>query len=797
MSIIRSGILHAAFLLLVFFCHAQAQKSIISGTITDESSHEKIPYANVIVTSSSDSSVLYGSITDEEGNFRITDINPGNYEVKFSFIGYQSIIMRDMLLPHGVLDLGTIALTLHTENLPDVSVIGSKTPVSFRIDKKVIDAGSFPGANTAIDLLENIPSFRLDFEGKLSYRGESSFKVFINGRPVANGEDRLRQLPAGHIDRIELITNPSAKYDAEGTAGIINVIMKKNRLEGIAMEINTRATTLEEYGAFFSIDHKEKKYGWHIRGNYSYDVHNQTDLSEIIEIHTDNSYFENILQTTGRKTSRRNYIEMGGNVVLSAKDELEFSGYINPFKNRNRNTLLGSIAEREQIISGTFSENLIGYSSNKTLTYQYIGATLSYLRQSGKNNDHRLSGYIDYSGFLSPVEEKHVDVKNYKEYTEKAGYIGTEQNETVIESKIEYSFPLVKDIQVEIGSETDIENIPKLTSISGIFNANGVITPFAIEPLDQEVNYFQNIHSAYMILRRDWDKTGLQLGMRTEHTIRESDLKLYDVREGTRDVSARHTFTDYFPSAHMSYSFSESHQLALSYSKRIQRPDYWSLIPLKQYDSPYGYYTGNGNLLPAYTHAYEFGYRKSRGRDFIAFELFTRKTKQIIQNYFSTDSINLVIFTPENVGMSFSTGAELMTAADISPWWHINLSASTFHYKIDTKIREIEKSDKQIRADCILNNTFNLPAKFIIKWAVHYNSPMIFSQGRQSGYYYTDISLNKKIFKHWEVTVIAKDALATTEFDVFTSGDNHVINQHHKLKPYFSAKISYLINNQE
>lgn len=211
-------------LFLYFNCIAYA--SSISGILIDSISHEPIAYGNAILTSKNDTSFLVGSITDDKGYFIIEGIPNGIYNLKISFIGYQSIIKNNIYVKKDTM-LGVIKLSVISENLSEIGIIGNKVPVTYKVDRKVIDPGSCINGSVAMDMLKNVPSVQVDIEGNLTYRGDGNFEVFINGHPVSNGVEKLKQLSIAKIEKIEIITNPSAKYNAEGTAGIIQVILKR------------------------------------------------------------------------------------------------------------------------------------------------------------------------------------------------------------------------------------------------------------------------------------------------------------------------------------------------------------------------------------------------------------------------------------------------------------------------------------------------------------------------------------------------------------------------------------------
>ncbi len=785
-------------LIITISINTFSQNCELTGTILDKASQEPIAYANVSIFSTKDSSLVAGAITDDVGKFEIDHIKTGKFQVKMSFIGYQSLLLNNVLLEPGVRDLGKTELQVSSENLNEISVKATKPPMTYKVDRKVIDAGSFPGAEAAIDLLENIPSVQVDIDGKLTYRGDGTFKVYINGHPVENGTEKLRQLPTSRIDKIEVITNPSAKYDAEGTAGIIQVILKKNRLEGYSINSSAKITDRGGYNWIFSIDNKTSTSGWYINGyvvNNVWDKYNETSTQTI---ESNESTYITSSDLNAKHDQKSTNLEVGFNYDLTDKDYIDFSGYIDPFKTKQKNEEKGWYSEQIINSDGTSTDTSYYMNSIYNCNYQYVGGTLTYEHAFNKDRSHLLSAYIDYSGYVTDLFEQQYDEQIYTNRTERDGYIGSEHKETMIEGKLNYSKPINDKITVDLGGEINTDHIPKITSVSGTFDENKNLTKNDNEPLNQKVDFIQDTYAPYIQLKRDGDKFAFQLGARLEYTQRRSDYSYTDDSGNIQTSPDRNNFTDFFPSAHLSYNFTDTHQLYTSYSRRIERPDYWTLIPLEQYQSPYSYYTGNGDVLPSYTDSYEVGYKKSWDKNFISAELFTRKTKNVIDDYTKNDGENMLIISPENVGKSYSSGVELMSGIDIFPWWNSNLNISLYNYKLDVEFEDEDYTQKQFKTDSRWNNTFILPKSFTLKWDIKYHSPKKEAQSFRSAYYTSNIAL-KKEFKDgkWITTIMYNDLFSSCEYDENESGDGFTIKTHTNEKTYFSFKVAFALDNQK
>jgi len=787
--------------LTILFCltlKAFSQSCELTGKVLDKTSHEPIAYANISLYSEKDSSLIAGSITDDNGMFLIDNMKTGKYQLKMSFIGYQSMVINNVLLQPGIRDIGENELNVLSEYLSEINVKSTKPPMTYKVDRKVIDAGSFPGADNAIDLLTNIPSVQVNLDGKITYRGDGTFKVYINGHPEANGEEKLRQLSTSQIEKIEVITNPSAKYDAEGTAGIIQVILKKSRLQGYAINASLKANTLGIYRFILSINNKKEKSGWYINAYLSNNIwskYNETTEQTINSEETTNVTNSYINAKYKQKNST---IELGFNYDLTDKDYIDFSGYINPIKTKQTNREKGYVTEKVINKNGETTDSSYYLNSTYNCNYQYVGGTLTYEHAFNKDRTHLLSAYIDYSGYVRDLYKRRYDEEIYNNITEREGFIGSEHQETMIEGKLNYTLPINSNLTMELGGEINSDHIPAITSVSGTFDEDKNITKNENEPLNQSVDFMQDVYAPYIEFKREGEKFTFQIGTRIEFTNRRSDYSYYSDEGSYVNIQDRNKFTNFFPSVHLSYNFSEDHQLYISYSRRIERPDYWNLIPLEQYKTPYSYYTGNCDLSPSYTDAAEIGYKKSWDNNFVSAELFTRKTDDVMQSYTKTSGENTLVETPENVGQSWSTGVELMGGADIFPWWNSNISFSLYFYKLNVDFEDENYSQNQFKTDSRWNNTFLLPKSFTLKWDINYYSPKIDAQSTQDAYYVSNISLKKEFNKgKWIATAVYNDLFSSEEYNTIETGDGFNIRTYHNEEPSFSLKLAFVFDNQK
>jgi outer membrane receptor protein involved in Fe transport len=399
---------------------------------------------------------------------------------------------------------------------------------------------------------------------------------------------------------------------------------------------------------------------------------------------------------------------------------------------------------------------------------------------------------------LHPLEENQMDEKIINNNTERFGHRGKEYNEVIFVANVAYKNEFTDKSKFEAGANLNLDHIPRVTSVSGRFDEAGNITPFVNLPANQEVDFIQDVYAAYGIFKSGWGKFEYQLGFRAEWTNRKSNYSYSNNEGNTIIIPAANDFWDFFPSFHSVYNFSENHQLALNYSSRIKRPDYYNLIPLYQYSSPYSYYTGNAKIMPSYSNAFELSYKKSWTNNFVGVELFARNTNKVIQTFSRVDSLGLIFQMPENVGDSWSVGTEFMTGVDLFKWWNINISTSLFSYKLWVSIDDTNYTQSQLRSDSRLNNTFLLPRDFTLKWDLNYQSPTLTAQNKQEGYFYSNLAIKKSFNeKLWDVSLAFYNIFNSIKYSSTNTGKDFRIESSYTIKPVISLKIAYNFNNQE
>ncbi len=429
---------------------SQYKRSLsISGIVKDAKTSQPVEYANIVIFNM-DSTQVNGGITNTNGEFKIEGNKPGSYYAKITFIGFESSYVDNITLNRNSrsVDLGEIFISPSAYQLEDAKVVANKSPVEYKIDKKVINVSeqSTTISGSAVDVLENVPSVRVDIEGNVSLRGSGSFTLLIDGRPtILDASDALQQIPATSIESIEIITNPSAKYDPEGVSGIINIISKENDLNGFSGVVNANIGLDNKYGADFTTSYRSKNFSLNLGANYRKNTYPGSS-NEYRETYTDsissflNSFGDNNRGRTGWS------IKGGADLNLSPNDLLGFS-----FRYGDRNSeSTSNINYHNYTVPETVEKY---YTSNNTRerTGNFFSSNLNYKHTFGPNQ-HELIAEGMY-------QKRNSDELTVNEYIQDTGEIssGRKNIETGpgerIRAKLDYSYPMSDDAKFETGGQ--------------------------------------------------------------------------------------------------------------------------------------------------------------------------------------------------------------------------------------------------------------------------------------------------------------------------------------------------------
>jgi len=629
----------------------------ISGTVIDNTLQEPIAYAAVVIKSEDGTETITGGITSEDGSFEINKLPDGSFVLEVQFIGYKTHSQPLVISKNNRnLKVGTITLMENTEELAEVEVVAERTTIEQRVDRKVINVGkdlTTAGA-TASDIMNNIPSVNVDAQtGDITLRGNSNVRVMVDGKlsnvPVAQ---LLRQIPSTSIKSIELITNPSAKYNPEGMSGIINIVLHKNANIGFNGNVNLGLTKGIEAKFNSSIDLNYRNGKFNFYGNYGNNIGKYVNDGSIFRLE------ENSLQEFDFFNNNKSHLyKLGVDFYLNDKNTISFF--------TNQNIFEGDGSGITDVTYNTdASRNVTQFfndvSDNRSEQYNF-----NYKLDFGKEG-HNIELEVDHNRFENNQDAnfRSVGASLYPNYMD---FVDTERTQTI--ANLDYVNPLDSISKLEVGLESrNFETDVDYASTGSSFNSNGVLVPTP----DTNFVYGMDIYSAYATFGQNYEKWSYQMGVRIEDV---------EVQADTNQVRAfTDKYTEIYPSAFVTYSPNEKNQLQVSYSRRVDRPGLQQVNPIREFATPLISSFGNPNLVPQFTSSYEANYTRRIKNGSITGGVFYRSIKDEINRAVFVDRLdfNKIILTFDNFDETSAYGFELSSNYRPAKWWNINGSFDIF-----------------------------------------------------------------------------------------------------------------------
>jgi ferric enterobactin receptor len=656
-------------------------KGKISGKVTDAASKQPVDYATVSIFKQGSASPFNGISTDATGNFTIDNIAAGDYKVTIDFLGYKRHTIDHVIVSDGnTTALGNILLASVQNQLQGVTITAKAPVIENRIDKIVYNAANDLTAQggVAIDVLKKVPQVTVDIDGNVELQGNSNIRFLINGKPSsifgASLSDALQSIPASQIKSIEVVTSPGAKYDAAGTGGIINIILKDSKVQGINGSVNLSAGTQRENGSF-NINAKKGNFGLNafFSGNAQLNT-TVKNTNDRLSSNASEDVFTHLLQT-GNSNTRRSGYESGlsFNWSISPKDELTASVGFNHFGNHNNgltnqqetqmdaaNNVLSDILSLRNSDS-RFSSNSVDYSLDYKKTFKKEGQELDILYTT--SNSKNTSNYFQQQDYLTGGMPT----------TGLRGNNPGKDRETNI--SVDYTQPVSKNFTIEGGAKAVLENLKNNINTDSLL-ADGSYGNNAEQTYG--FNYKRNIYAAYLSTSVSLFHNFLdaKVGLRNEYTTTSADFPGANIPN----------YNTLAPSFVLSHKLTPNQTIKLSYSYRIERPDYGDVNPFYNISDPHNISTGNPNLKPEKSNTFELGYNRSfDGGANISASAFYRHNKDDIQSYttpFDTlningkDYANVLLNQRSNIGTQTSVGGNIFASVPVTD--KLNLRTNIF-----------------------------------------------------------------------------------------------------------------------
>ena len=779
-------IIFTLFILSAALCHAQGS---VRGKIVDTSTGESMPYVNIAVYNNATQKFIKGAVSDDKGLFSISGLPYGSYSIKVSCIGYTDV-SKDFTVEeeHRNANFKTIGITEDSQTLEEVTVTAQRPAMRLEVDRKSYDVTQdiSNAGGAASDALENIPSVEVDTDGNISLRGNTSVEVWINGKASGltsdNRAEILQQLPAESIDRIEVIDNPSAKYSAEGSAGIINIVLKKNRTAGYYGSVQGGGNTNGSANA---------------SGNINFNIGRWEGFLNIGYRHSSNDggsrSYQEYLNTNQYQSYETENDRMGNNLFARAgitynatdKDAFSLSGM----------TMIGS------------------HHNGGTTPYHYgtIGAPTDshiMLRRSSGSNDMRM--FYGEFNYRHNFTDRHyldftVDFNNWRMdqgniYQDSTTYIGepmpTEydyQNRPMYmrnrswEVKLDYENPITDNITLQAGYQGNFsrENSPQESYIDET-SWEGVNQTEDKEYYNRFI-YNMDLHALYATASFKLGKLGVMAGLRGEYWKVNTESYSYEQEHdpAMRDKPFKKDFFQLFPSVFLSYQLTETQQLQLNYTRRLRRPWGGQLNSFRNTRDASMTSFGNPELTPEYSNSFSLNYLKTWPEHSLLLSAYYRPTSDVIQriNYQSTTD-NMMYQTYMNVAKSLSTGVELVLKNQICKILSLTTTANAYYYKLNGFSYDIDgqtiygEGNNNFTWNARMQASLMLPYDISVQLTGRYRSRQVITQGYRKGNFTMNLGLRKTFLdRKLTLAINCRDLLNTRKFENFTSSETFTRHQ--------------------
>jgi len=727
-------------------------KPTIKGQIVDAGTETPLEYATVTLFSLRDSSMVSGGVTDLDGNFSF-ESRPGKFFAKVEFISYKSKVIENIAIspktPEN--DLGIIKLDSDAAVLAEVEVRAEKSQMQMSLDKKVFNVGKDLASRggTAADILDNVPSVEVDIEGSVSLRGSENVRILVDGKPsglIGVGDvNGLRTIPANLIDRIEVITNPSARYEAEGMSGIINIVLRKDKKGGLNGSVDLNVGYPESFGTAINLNYRKNKVNLFANYGINYRLNPGSGYTYQERV-LDNTTYILDQQRNHERTGWSNSVRLGldffadkystftGSFLLKKSDEdnetvVNYRDYINEISSDGLQRITTRTDDEKE--DETNWQYALNYKRTFDRKGQELTASYEYQDNGEVENSNYREVYFPEEGAPPLVDEFLQQSKN--DEGEKRSII-----------KIDYLHPFSKDGLFEIGLQTSLRDIRNDFAVSD-YNSAGEWNP--VDSLTNDFIYDENIYGVYASLGNKYKKFSYQLGLRGEY----SDVRTELVQ--TNEVNPRDYF-NLFPTAHLSYELPGENNIQVSYSRRINRPRFWYLNPFFTFSDDRNQFTGNPNLDPEFTDSYEIAYIKYWDKGSLSSSVYYRDSEGTIQRIQSrADEVNsdgetITLTRPENLNGRKSYGLEFTGSYSPQKWLRFNGNINLFRSKTDgtnfARDFEAEATSMSGRATAMITTLYNTDFQL----RCNYRAPRNTVQGRNQSVTSVDLAASRDILKN-------------------------------------------------
>ncbi len=789
------GILLTGFLSLCTITFSQRPgpgelTGTISGTVTDESGGQALEFATVAVHSARDSSLVGGGITDLEGKFNLT-VKPGIFYLKIQFISYGEKIISDVRVGRNNMnvDLGSVTLEASQVQLDEVTVQAERTQMELQLDKKVYNIGSDLSnlGGSAADLLSNLPSLEVDVDGNVSLRGSENVQILIDGKPSGliglSGTGGLQQLQGNLIERVEVITNPSARYDAEGGAGIINIILKKEKAKGFNGSFQVQTGYPANHGASVNVNYRTGWINWFVNYGVTYRESPGRGFTDNFYNRADTTYFIDQINRRLRAGVSQN-VRFGSDIYLNNTNIITLSAsYRTSDQENTTKTLYDFYDETRAPLD--FSRRRVDNEDETDLNWQYeVEYTRDFARRGQKltfdfqfqdSNEIEISAFDDVTKFDDMPNQPLIQRSE------------NDNGETRTLVQLDYIHPFNQSAKFEVGMRYNFRNIFNDYFVESDSMNNGTYEEVAF--LTNNFNFDESVLATYFIVSNKVDKISWQLGSRFEQT----DLRT--LLEQTNERNNQKYFS-FFPSANFTYAFTDITSVQLSYSRRISRPRYRSLNPFTSYSDPLNIYQGNPELRPQFTDSYEIGILQNKEKSSIYYGIYYRHTDDVVQRI-QTEEDGITTRLPKNLAVQNDIGLELNVSQDFGSGFRSTGNFNFYNSQTDgPNGLDANATTFSFR----MGNYYRNDKLFNAQMSIWYRAPQNTPQGSRKSMASVDVGLSKDVMsKNGTLSLNVSDLFNTRNYRGETITETFTSNSQFQWRrgPTITASFTYRLNQNK
>ena len=734
----------------------------IKGIISEKTTGNALEFATIVVKNIKDTTHVQGGVTDKNGLFSISNLPFGEYKVSYSFIGFDKIDLPVVSInqKHKNLDLGILFISETSKTLTQVDVVGKRSTSANSIDRKTFNVGEdvMSKSGSVSDLMQNIPSVQVDVDGNLSLRGSGNVTILVDGKPSAmmnlNAAAILQQMPANSIDKIEIITNPSAKYKPDGTAGIINIVMKKNKNQGLNGTVTANVGNKYRWNFNTLVNYNTGKLN--LFGGFGMRQDSRTRITDLKSKTFDAGLLTDSSSTYTLGQARPIYYigNLGFDYKLNEKNSFGSSVNVNYRYQEQKDTTTYKLFDRKLNLLQDYNRDRFLPEIESDLDFDL------FYKHSFDKNGHELN--IDFTPSFSYEKEDNRYTNTYRFPIQPLSKDNMLYLHNHFESQfsVEYSRPISETAKFEAGYLFEYCNNDMDLTRDTLVNLNTNLWNKDISRSNRFIRTDGN-HVLYATYEMEIGKFGFLAGIRGEQTYMKSNLL-------TLDSVFTSQYTRIYPTLHLTYKLNDLHELQLNYSHRIRRPDDEELNPFPEYQDLNNIRAGNPKLLPEDIHSFEFGYQFKKESTTFLSTLYYRDKFNSITSVVENLGNGVFKSTLENLDKSQSAGVELIFSATFAKIATLNLATNTFYNTIDATLLGFGNNKSIFSWSGNANISFNLTKSTFWQINSNYTAETLTPQGKRLPAFVMNTGLKQELFKR-------KATIILTVSDIFNSNRNSYV----------------------